>query len=404
MTKIYKHEKPLFIISLVFSLLVWSALLVGTFGVLLIYILIGFIFYLFVQSAFIAYLKGTGVALSQTQYPDIYDRVKQCCSKLNIEHIPNIYILNADGILNALATKFLRKHYVVLYSDIVDALTKNPNALNFYIGHELGHIKRSHLDWSVFLWPANILPLIGSAYSRAREYTCDLHGLACCDNINDAAQGMAVLAAGTQHWDKLNLADYAGQSQQTGSFWMALHELTGTYPWLCKRMQHIMSVGQEQESVFPQRNLFAWLLSLFVPNIRIGGTSGGIFSLMIVIAMIGILGAIAVPAYQDYLARATVTSSTIISDTIKQAATPYILENQKLPDSLENIGLPENIASDSISEVIITETGFELFMSGNPQIENKTIIYEPYLEAGEVQWKCSGGTLETKYRPSECRE
>ena len=185
---------------------------------------------------------------------------------------------------------------------------------------------------------------------------------------------------------------------------MALHELTGTYPWLCKRMQHIMSVGQEQESVFPQRNLFAWLLSLFVPNIRIGGTSGGIFSLMIVIAMIGILGAIAVPAYQDYLARATVTSSIIISDTIKQAATPYILENQKLPDSLENIGLPENIASDSISEVIITETGFELFMSGNPQIENKTIIYEPYLEAGEVQWKCSGGTLETKYRPSECRE
>jgi len=216
----YKNEKKLFLIILIFSLFVWTLILVGTFGLALIYLLFGFLIYLFVQSAFISYIKGTGVKVSDQQFPEFHAQYKECCQKLNITDSPELYILNSDGILNALATKFLKRHYVVLYSSVIDALKKYPDGVNFYIGHELGHIKKGHLNWTILTFPGRALPLVGAAYSRAREYTCDLHGLYCCKQPKDAAYAMAVLATGTEFWDKLNINEYMDQSKDTGSFWM----------------------------------------------------------------------------------------------------------------------------------------------------------------------------------------
>lgn len=182
MPLVYKNEKPLFIISLIISSLFWLGLLIGTMGTLLIWVLIIFLFYLFAHSGFIAYLKGNAVKVTEQQYPDLYRMHQECCARLGMDKIPELYLLCSDGMLNALATRFLRKNFVVLFSDIVDALDERPEAVRFYIGHELGHIARNHLGWGPVLLPASILPLLGAAYSRAREYTCDLHGLACASN------------------------------------------------------------------------------------------------------------------------------------------------------------------------------------------------------------------------------
>jgi hypothetical protein len=59
MDLVYKNEKWLFTLMLVLSLLVWALLLIGTVGTLLIYLLFGFLFYCFAQSALISYIKGT---------------------------------------------------------------------------------------------------------------------------------------------------------------------------------------------------------------------------------------------------------------------------------------------------------------------------------------------------------
>jgi hypothetical protein len=59
--------------------------------------------------------------------------------------VPEAYLLQMGGMLNAFATRFLGRDFLVLYSDVVDGLADNPDALNFYIGHEIGHIKRKHL-------------------------------------------------------------------------------------------------------------------------------------------------------------------------------------------------------------------------------------------------------------------
>lgn len=71
MDLLYKNEKPLFIINLIISLLIWIILIFGTVGVALIWILFFFIFYLFVQSGLIAYLKGTAVKITPDQFPDL---------------------------------------------------------------------------------------------------------------------------------------------------------------------------------------------------------------------------------------------------------------------------------------------------------------------------------------------
>ena len=144
--------------------------------------------------------------------------------------VPDAYLLNGNGAFNAFATRFLGRNFIVLLSDVVDALDAEPDAINFYIGHELGHIGRSHLLWGPLLFPASILPLLGAGYSRAREYTCDLHGAACCASLAGAQHGIAALAAGSRRWQSLDTRRYAAQAESSSGFWMSFHELISSYP------------------------------------------------------------------------------------------------------------------------------------------------------------------------------
>src|SRR5512139_4130359 len=187
---VYPTEPPLFAISLVISVVFWLLVLVGTLGFALFYAALFFVFYLFAQSALIAYIKGTAVKITPHQFPDLHERLTACCRRLGIDTVPESYLLNGDGAFNAFATRFLGVNFVVLLSDVVDALESAPGAINFYLGHELAHIHRRHLVWRPVLLPASILPLLGAAYHRAREATCDNYGAACCDDPQDAVVGL----------------------------------------------------------------------------------------------------------------------------------------------------------------------------------------------------------------------
>ncbi|PWQ98428.1 M48 family metalloprotease [Leucothrix arctica] len=164
-----------------------------------------------------------------------------------------------------------------------------------------------------------MLPIVGSAYARSQEYSSDLHGIKCCKKPKDAVFAMAVLALGAEQWNKLNIKAYASQSEDTGSFWMSFHELTATYPWLSKRMQHLLGKSANVEPSFSKRSALAWLLALFVP--RIGSGGGSLVSLMIVVAIAGILSSIALPAYHSYQQRAEMASAqTTMSEPSEQYA------------------------------------------------------------------------------------
>ena len=281
---VYPRERVLGAVTLVLALLVWLVLIVGTVGVALPLIGIGAIVYLFAHSALIAHVKGNGVELSTEQFPDLYAQFLECCKRLDIATPPEAYILNGNGVLNAFATKFLRDRYVVLTSDIAEAMQGNAEGLRFYIGHELGHLRMKHISKALVRWPVLWLPLVGAAYSRARESTCDRHGLACSGSGDSAILALSVLAAGRARWRSLNVANYVRQTEHSGGFWMSFHELISGYPWLTKRAARITDGGTGG----PARNPFAYLVAIFVP---FGGRLGGGFSFLIMIYIVGVLAA-----------------------------------------------------------------------------------------------------------------
>ena len=186
---VYPHERSLFALSLAISVLCWLVLVAGTLGMALLYAPFVGLMYLFTQSALIAYLKGTAIRVSPRQFPDLHARVAACAARLGIVEAPDCYLLNGQGGFNAFAARFLGRHFVILFSDVVDALEDRPGAVDFYIGHELAHVKRGHLVWGPALLPASLLPLLGAAYRRACESTCDRHGAACCAETEDAVAG-----------------------------------------------------------------------------------------------------------------------------------------------------------------------------------------------------------------------
>src|SRR5690242_18506551 len=141
---VYHRERSLGTITLVLGVLIWLALIVGTVGVVLVVLAVGWLLYLFVHSAVIAHLKGNAVEISQGQFPDLYTQFVESCRRLKIETPPQAFIVNGNGLLNAFATRFLRTQYVVLTSDVVDAMHGNPDGLRFYMGHELGHLRMKH--------------------------------------------------------------------------------------------------------------------------------------------------------------------------------------------------------------------------------------------------------------------
>ena len=120
---VYPREISLGAITLVLGLIGWLLIVVGTFGLALIYLLFGFVFYVFAHSAFISWLRGNAVLLSQAQLPDLRARFEACCKRLGIEEPPEAYLMQGGGALNAFATRFLGRNYVVLLSDIFDAIT-----------------------------------------------------------------------------------------------------------------------------------------------------------------------------------------------------------------------------------------------------------------------------------------
>ena len=95
---VYPRERTLGAITLALGVIIWLLILVGTVGIVLAYLLMGFVIYLFAQSALIAHVRHTGVQLSAQQMPDLHDRFVACCEKLHIDTPPEAYVLQGNAL------------------------------------------------------------------------------------------------------------------------------------------------------------------------------------------------------------------------------------------------------------------------------------------------------------------
>ncbi|HEZ5819282.1 TPA: pilin [Neisseria meningitidis] len=154
-----------------------------------------------------------------------------------------------------------------------------------------------------------------------------------------------------------------------------------------------------------------------------------LIELMIVIAIVGILAAVALPAYQDYTARAQVSEAILLAEGQKSAVTEYYLNHGKWPsdNSAAGVASSSTIKGKYVKEVTVANgvvTATMLSSGVNKEIQGKKLSLWAKRQDGSVKWFCgqpvtrtaadsddgvtaandANGKIDTKHLPSTCRD
>ena len=136
-----------------------------------------------------------------------------------------------------------------------------------------------------------------------------------------------------------------------------------------------------------------------------------LIELMIVVAIIAILAAIAIPAYQDFLIRAQVTEGMSLASGAKSAVWDFISNTGRFPSNNQSAGMAKNtsITGSYVSSVDVAGGAVKVLYQGpkaNTHINGggTYLLLSPTTHAGSITWSCTGSTLKQQYLPSSCRQ
>ena len=140
-----------------------------------------------------------------------------------------------------------------------------------------------------------------------------------------------------------------------------------------------------------------------------------LIELMIVIAIVGILAVVALPAYQDYTARAQMSEALTLAEGQKSAVVEYYSDKGAFPadNAAAGIAAADTIKGKYVASVTVaavagdapkaTITAVMNSTGVNKDIAGKSLVLEGSQSAGSFSWVCKKGTVEDKFLPSSCR-
>ncbi|MDZ7751194.1 MAG: pilin [Gammaproteobacteria bacterium] len=137
-------------------------------------------------------------------------------------------------------------------------------------------------------------------------------------------------------------------------------------------------------------------------NVQQGFT---LIELMIVVAIIGILAAVAIPAYQDYTKRAHVTEGLNLASSPKNAVADYYQSMGGWPGSNTMAGVAPStqITGNAVQSVAVGANGV-ITITYRTQVDaGSTLVLTPSDQGGSITWTCAGGDVRDAWRPANCR-
>ena len=204
------------------------------------YIIGGVIFVVMSAGWYRAHAFGNMTMLSPRQFPELHKMVVEGAAQVGMAQPPTTFLYNSNGLLNAFARRLLGRPFVFLTASLVDV--QNDEQVRFVIGHELGHHAAGHLNpiKHFIQLPGHLVPFIGKAYSRSREYTCDSIGCYLSGDAEAARSALGMLGCGCRRLNTtFNCEAFADQEGLVPPFFGYLTEIFRTHPRLTRRVRAI---------------------------------------------------------------------------------------------------------------------------------------------------------------------
>lgn len=269
---IHKKENRYFVLALIFSVFIYLCLFISIIFIFILPILI--LLPLFAQAIMMASIRTNGVRITPRQFPEVFAIAQAQCERMGFTVVPDLYVMESSGILNAFASRFFGRNMVVLYSDLFEMIQAGgEKELTFVISHELAHIKRNHLSKQLLILPALWLPFLGEAYSRACEYTCDRMAAYYTNDAEAAMNGLTILAIGKTLYKRVDREEYLLQSSYEKGLFVWLAEKLSTHPPLPKRIYAIQQyAGISSNIIFKTSSSRIALIIILAVILVLGGS------------------------------------------------------------------------------------------------------------------------------------
>ncbi len=129
----------------------------------------------------------------------------------------------------------------------------------------------------------------------------------------------------------------------------------------------------------------------------------GIFAIALpLIAAIGILAAIAIPAYQDYTVRARTANALVLAGSAKLAVAEFVAREQRWPDGLQETSYQPVVDPNLRAVSFDPQRGLVLQIYAGPNAEGEVILV-PESGDGGIRWTCQPASIDPRYLPASCR-